>query len=58
MRQSLKKAQEKYNGKCKMFHLRLNKETESDIIEWLGRGQAGTRIKALIRKDIENSPAE
>jgi oligoribonuclease NrnB/cAMP/cGMP phosphodiesterase (DHH superfamily) len=58
MQESLKKAQENYRQKCKIFNLRVNRETEADIVEWLSRGDAAPRIKALIREDIKKSPAE
>lgn len=57
MQESLKRAQDAYEKKCKKFVLRLNMETEADIIEWLSRGKAGTRIKELIREDIKKNPA-
>lgn len=53
MKESLKKAQANYNQKCRLFQLRVNKETESDIDEWLNQPKAGTRIKELIRQDIK-----
>ena len=57
MQESLKKAQETYRQKCKIINIRVNKETESDIIEWLSRGDAAPRIKKLIRDDIKTDPA-
>ena len=56
MRESTKRAQENYQKKCKQFPLRINKETEADIIAWLERGHAATRIKKLIREDIKKNP--
>jgi hypothetical protein len=57
MRESLKKAQEAYRQKCKIVNLRINKETEPDILAWIEKGNAGSRIKKLIREDIQKSPA-
>ena len=56
MLESLKKAQSTYAQKCKIVNIRFNKETEQDLIEWLSRGSAATRIKQLIREDIKNNP--
>lgn len=53
MKESLKKAQQNYSKKCKMLQVRINKETEADLIEWVERGQAATRIKRLIREAIK-----
>ncbi len=53
MNESLKKAQETYRQKCKIINIRVNKETEADIMEWLSHGDAAPRIKALIRADIK-----
>lgn len=58
MNESLKKAQETYNKKCKMLQVRINRETETDIIEWTERNQAATRIKELIREDIKKNPVK
>lgn len=54
MKDSLKRAQAAYSKKCKIFSLRVNRDTEPDIIEWLSKPNAGTRIKQLIRQDINN----
>lgn len=56
MRDSLKKAQANYNKKCRVVVLRINKETEPEIIKWLDHGKVATRVKQLIRQDIENNP--
>ena len=56
MRESTKRAQANYNKKCKLYPVRVNLETEQDIVDWLNRGNAATRIKALIRQDIKNNP--
>lgn len=56
MNESLKKAQASYNGKCKLVQIRVNKETEPDIMAWLSKGQAATRLKELIREDIKKNP--
>lgn len=53
MKESLKKAQANYNKKCRLFQLRVNKETEADIDVWLNQPNAGTKLKALIRRDIQ-----
>ena len=58
MKESLKKAQAVYSKKCKILNLRINKETESDILAWIERGNAGTRIKDLIREDIIKNPVK
>lgn len=58
MNESLKRAQSNYTKKCKMIQVRVNKETETDILEWIGRGQAATRIKELIRADIKKNPVK
>lgn len=58
MRESTKRAQAVYDKKCKIYTLRVNLETEADLAEWLARGQASTRIKALIRKEIKNNPVD
>lgn len=55
MNESLKKAQENYRQKCKIINIRVNRETEADIIEWLSKGDAGPRIKELIRQDIKKA---
>ncbi len=54
MRESLKKAQKDYNAKCKIVNIRINKETEPDLIKWLedNEGQVGTKIKELIRRSM------
>ena len=58
MRESLKRAQRVYSKKCKIFSLRVNRETEPDLIDWLKLPDAGTRIKELIRQDIKKDPAD
>ena len=58
MNESLKKAQANYNKKCKTLTFRINKETESDIVEWIERGQAATRLKTLIRADLKKNPVK
>lgn len=57
MRDSLKRAQENYRQKCRLYQFRVNKETETDIVEWLDRGNTAARLKALIRQDIKNNPS-
>lgn len=56
MHESLKRAQKNYAKKCRLFQIRVNKETEKDIDEWLNQPRAGSRIKELIRQDIKNNP--
>ena len=56
MNESLRQAQKAYTKKCKMLQVRINKETEKDILEWTERNQAATRIKELIREDIKRNP--
>ena len=56
MHESLKRAQRNYAKKCRLFQIRVNKETETDIDEWLNQPCAGSRIKELIRQDIKNNP--
>ena len=58
MDDALKKAQHAYTKKCKMLQVRINKETEQDIIEWTKRNKAATRIKELIREDIKKNPVK
>lgn len=52
--ESLVRAQEKYQGKCKILTVRFNRETDADLIEWLNRnqGQASTKIKDMIRASL------
>lgn len=53
MHESLKRAQEKYNLKHTQFHMKLNKETDADVIEWIkDQSSASASIKALIRANI------
>lgn len=56
MNEALKRAQAAYSKKCKFVQLRFNTETETELIEWLNRGNTATRIKKLIRKDLEKNP--
>lgn len=53
MKESLKKAQANYQKKCKVFNIRINTETEADLLAWMQEGKATTRIKKLIRNDIK-----
>ena len=57
MYESLKRAQENYRQKCRLYQFRVNRETESDVVEWLDRGDTAARLKALIRQDIKNNPS-
>jgi oligoribonuclease NrnB/cAMP/cGMP phosphodiesterase (DHH superfamily) len=54
MNEALKKAQKTYSAKCKILTVRINRETEPDLIEWLEKneGSAGTKIKELIRQSM------
>ena len=58
MRDSLKKAQENYRKKCRIYQFRVNRETEADIAEWLDKGDTARRLKVLIRQDINKNPSE
>ena len=52
--EALKKAQKKYDSKCYSFHMRLNKEKDSDLIEWIStQPSACARLKELIRNEIK-----
>ena len=53
MKESLKKAQANYQKKCKVYNIRINTETEADLLAWMQEGKAATRIKKLIRDDIQ-----
>ena len=53
MKESLKKAQANYQKKCKVYNIRINTETEADLLAWMQEGSAATRIKKLIRDDIK-----
>jgi len=51
--EALKKAQKRYDGKCKQFRIRLRMDNDSDILEWMEKQASVTaRIKELIRADI------
>lgn len=57
MTEAQKRAQKKYDeankGKWRMIHLKLNRETDSDVIEKLESVDGiQTYIKQLVRKDI------
>lgn len=53
--EALIKAQDKYEQKRMCINIRLNKETDLDIIEKLNNvGNKQGYIKELIRKDIKN----
>lgn len=58
MKESLKKAQENYRKKCRIYQFRVNRETEADIADWLDKGDTARRLKALIRQDINKNPSE
>lgn len=53
MNEALKRAQKEYNNKCYILNLRLNKETDADIIYWLEhQPNKAAAIKELIRAEI------
>lgn len=58
MYESLKKAQASYREKCRIVNLRVNKETELDIIAWLDfqmeHGGVSKALKELIRDDYRH----
>ena len=53
--EALIRAQEKYNKKTTNYHLRLNNETDADIIEQIKKVDMSAQeyIRKLIRADIE-----
>lgn len=57
MNDSLKRAQANYQEKCRILNLRINKETEPEIMEWLDimSNLCGITpaIKVLIEKDYK-----
>ena len=57
MNESLKNAQKEYTKKCKLVTIRMNRETEADLIAWVeaNEGKAGTIIKNLIREEINRT---
>ena len=60
MTEAQKRSQKKYDdanrARWRLIHLKLNKETDTDIIEKLeSEGSMNGYIKSLIRKDIEES---
>jgi hypothetical protein len=55
MSEALKKAQMRYEGKCKCFHMRLRIDKDADIIEWLkNQPSANAKLKEMIRNEIES----
>lgn len=58
MNESLKKAQASYQEKCRIVNLRVNKETELDIIAWLDfqmeHGGVAKALKKLIRDNYQH----
>lgn len=52
MNESLKKAQATYQEKCKIINLRVNKESEKEIIEWLEFQKRESYIALAIKKLI------
>ena len=54
MNEALKKAQAKYQEKCKIVMVRIRKDNDADILAWMGKQKSvGGAIKTLIRQDIE-----
>lgn len=54
MTEALKKAQKRYEGKCKLFHIRMRVDKDEDIIKWLKeQPSANARLKEMIRADIK-----
>lgn len=55
MKESLKKAQKRYDEKCKHIRIRLRLDNDADIISWLkDQPSATAKIKELIRAEIES----
>ena len=53
MNEALKRAQAEYNKKCYIFNLRLNQETDADIITWLEKQpNKAAAIKQILRDHI------
>lgn len=53
MTESMKKAQKRYDAKCKQLKIRLRLDKDADIIEWLKvQPSANAKIKELIRADM------
>lgn len=54
MTDALRKAQAKYEGKCKLFHIRLRIDRDQDIIAWLKeQPSANAKLKEMIRAEIK-----
>ena len=54
--ESLKRAQKKYRSRYKQVGFFVDKEADTDIIEWLSNQENYTaRLKELIRIDICNN---
>lgn len=46
-------AQKKYDAKCMFWNMRLRRDADADVIEWLKtQGNAAATVKALIRANI------
>lgn len=53
--EATKKAQKKYDKKFKQFKIRLKRDSDADIIEWLkDQPSASAKLKELIRAEIES----
>lgn len=49
----MSKSQKKYDAKCMFWNMRLKRDADADIIDWLkSQGNASATIKALIRANI------
>ena len=45
--------QRRYDAKCMFWNMRLKKDTDADVIEWLkSQANATATIKAFIRSNI------
>jgi len=46
-------SQKKYDAKCMFWNMRLKKDADADVIEWLkSQDNAAAKVKALIRMAI------
>jgi hypothetical protein len=53
--EATKKAQKKYDAKCKQVRIRLRVDNDADIIEWLKEQKSvNAKIKELIRAEMES----
>lgn len=55
MTESLKRAQKKYNKRCRQFSMRLRRDKDDDLIRWIDETDNATaKIKELIRDQISS----